>query len=190
MFTELATTRRPRIARRLLGSQLAQALTTPHGVDRYVELVKPAFSLRDVRAEVVSTRRATPRSVTLTLRPNENWQGFRAGQHVLLSIEIDGVRHTRPYSPASSEHERDLVEITAHAQPDGRVSPHLRGVVRPGAVVGLSQSRGDFALPARRPRELLLISGGSGITPAMAILRTLCAEGHDGSVAFLHYAPD
>ena len=86
----------------LLGSALAEALTTPHGVDRYVELVRPAFSLREVRAEVVAVRRATARSVTLTLRPNANWQGFRAGQFVRLSVEIDGVRHTRCYSPASS----------------------------------------------------------------------------------------
>ncbi|HST42525.1 MAG TPA: ferredoxin reductase [Conexibacter sp.] len=190
MFTETATSdRRTGLRRRLLASPLAQALTTPHGVDRYVELVKPVFSLRDVRAEIVAVRRATPGSVTLELRPNENWQGFRAGQHVRLSIEIDGVRHTRPYSPAGSEHDPRLVELTAHAQPDGRVSPHLRTRLVPGDVVGLSQAEGDFALPAARPRELLLISGGSGITPVMAMLRTLCDEGHDGPIAFLHYAP-
>jgi ferredoxin-NADP reductase len=189
VFTEAATARRPRLARRLLGSPLAQALTTPHGVDRYVELVKPAFSLRDVRADVVAVRRPTPAAVTLTLRPNGNWQGFRAGQHVRLSIEIDGVRHTRPYSPAGSQHDpAGLIELTAHAQPDGTVSPYLRETLAPGAVVGLSQAEGDFALPDRRPRELLLISGGSGITPVMAMLRTLCDEGHDGPIAFLHYA--
>jgi ferredoxin-NADP reductase len=189
VFTEISTPARPRIARRLLGSTLARALTTPHGVDRYVELVRPAFSLRDVRAEVVRVERATASSVTLTLRPNENWRGFRAGQHVLLSTEIDGVRHTRPYSPANSEHDCELIELTAHARADGRVSPHLRRRLFRGAVVGLSQAQGDFALPAQRPRQLLLISGGSGITPAMAMLRTLCDEGHDGPVAFLHYAP-
>jgi stearoyl-CoA 9-desaturase NADPH oxidoreductase len=179
-----------RLARRLLGSALADALTTPHGVDRYVELVRPAFSLHEVRAEVVAVRRATQRSVTLTLRPNDNWQGFRAGQFVRLSTEIDGVRHTRTYSPASSEHTRDLLELTAHAQPDGAVSPFLRERARPGMVVALSQAEGDFALPDARPAAVLLISGGSGITPVMAMLRTLCEEGHGGPVAFLHYARD
>jgi stearoyl-CoA 9-desaturase NADPH oxidoreductase len=177
-----------RLTRRLLGSALARALTTPHGVDRYVELVKPSFSLREVRADVVEVRRATHASVTLALRPNENWRGFRAGQHVLLSVEIDGVRHTRPYSPAGSEHDCELIELTAHTRPGGRVSPFLRTALRRGAVVGLSQAQGDFALPARRPRALLLISGGSGITPVISMLRTLCAEGHDGPIAFLHYA--
>src|SRR5689334_11643074 len=89
VFTETATSsRRPALTRRLLGSTLARALTTPHGVDRYLELVKPTFSLSDVRAEVVRTERRTPSSVTLTLRPNDNWRGFRAGQHVLLSTEV------------------------------------------------------------------------------------------------------
>jgi ferredoxin-NADP reductase len=188
--TSAAPARTGGLARRLLGSALAEALTTPHGVDRYVELVRPAFSLHEVRAEVLAVRRATARSVTLTLRPNDNWQGFRAGQFVRLSVEVDGVRRSRTYSPASSARVDDLLELTAHAQPDGKVSPFLRASARPGMVVSLSQAEGDFALPDERPRELLLISGGSGITPVMSMLRTLCHEGHRGPVAFLHYARD
>jgi ferredoxin-NADP reductase len=188
--TPTAPPRPNRLARRLLGSALAEALTTPHGVDRYIELVRPAFSLREVRAELVAVHRATARSVTLTLRPNANWAGFRAGQFVRASVEIDGVRHTRCYSPASSAHAGDLVELTAHAQPDGHVSPFLRASARPGMVVSLSPADGDFALPDERPRALLLISGGSGITPVMSMLRTLCEEGYDGPIAFLHYARD
>ena len=43
---------RRRLSRRLLGSSLAEALATPHGVDRYLELVRPSWSLREVRAEI------------------------------------------------------------------------------------------------------------------------------------------
>jgi len=186
VFTEMPQ----RLTRKLLGSALADALATPHGVDRYVELVRPAFSLHEVRAEVVSVRRPTARGVTLTLRPNANWQGFCAGQFVRLSVEIDGVRHTRCYSPASSAHAGDLIELTAHAQPDGVVSPFLRASARAGMVVSLSQADGDFALPDERPEQVLLISGGSGITPVMSMLRTLCHEGYRGPIAFLHYARD
>ena len=56
-------------------------------------------------------------------------------------------------------------------------------------VVGLSAADGDFVLPAERPERLLLISGGSGITPVISMLRTLCDEGHAGAVTFVHYAP-
>lgn len=55
-------------------------------------------------------------------------------------------------------------------------------------VVELAQPAGDFILATPRPERLLLISGGSGITPVMSMLRTLCDEGHNAPVTFLHYA--
>jgi ferredoxin-NADP reductase len=176
---------------RLLRSSLLEALTYPHGVDRYVELVRPLLVRREVRAEVNAVRRQTPRSVTLTLRANENWRGIRAGQFVNVSVEIEGVRETRPYSPAGSVHAADgTLELTVSTHPDGKVSRHLRDHARPGAIVGLSEAQGEFVLPETRPRRVLLISGGSGITPVMAMLRTLCDEGlaDAGEVGFLNYA--
>ncbi len=176
---------------RLLHSSLLEALTYPHGVDRYVELVRPLLVKREVRAEVAAVRRQTPRSVTLTLRANENWRGIRAGQFVNVSVEIGGVRETRPYSPAGSVHAADgTLELTVSTHPDGKVSRHLREHARPGAIVGLSEAQGEFVLPERRPTRVLLVSGGSGITPVMAMLRTLCDEGlaDGGEVGFLNYA--
>ncbi len=177
------------LAQRVLHSSLLEALAYPHGVDRYVELVRPLLARHDVRAEVVAVRRQTQRSVTLTLRPNENWRGLRAGQFVGVSVEIDGVRETRPYSPSGSEHAaRGELELTISTHPEGKVSRHLRDAARPGMIVGLTQAQGEFVLPAVRPARVLLISGGSGITPVMAMLRTLCDEAFDGEVGFLNYA--
>ena len=178
-----------RLGRRLLGSGLLEALAAPHGVDRYLELIRPSWSLHEARAVVTEVRRQTADSVTLTLRPNENWTGFRTGQFVRLTVEIDGVRQTRCYSPACSEHTPDRFEITVKAHPEGQVSGFLNRAAHPGMVVGLSAADGDFVLPPHRPDRLLLISGGSGITPVMSMLRTLCDEGHAGAVTFIHYAP-
>jgi ferredoxin-NADP reductase len=55
-------------------------------------------------------------------------------------------------------------------------------------IVGLDSVGGDFVLPAVRPRRVLFVSGGSGITPVMSILRTLRTECFDGDIAFIHYA--
>jgi stearoyl-CoA 9-desaturase NADPH oxidoreductase len=178
-----------RLGRRLLGSGLLEALAAPHGVDRYLELIRPSWSLRETRAEVTEVRRQTADSVTVGLRPNENWKGFSAGQFLRLTVEIGGVRETRCYSPACSEHTSDSIEITVKAHPEGRVSGFLNRHARPGMVVGLSEADGDFVLPAVRPERLLLISGGSGITPVMSMLRTLCDEGHGGAVTLIHYSP-
>jgi ferredoxin-NADP reductase len=167
-----------------------EALATPHGLDRYLELVNPMLTVRELRAEVVDTRRSAAGSLTLTLRPTRQWRGFTAGQFVQVSVVIDGVRHTRCYSPACSQHRADgRIELTIRRHDEGLVSRWLHANAVPGLVIGLSQPDGTFRLPDPRPERVVLVSGGSGITPVMAMLRTLCDEGHRGSVAFLHYAP-
>lgn len=166
---------------------LAEALLTPHGMDRYLELVDPMLVRREIRGEVTAVRRQTADTVTLTLRPSRAWRGFSAGQYVRVTVSIDGVRRTRCYSPAGSQHGGGL-ELTIKADPQGLVSRHLVSAARPGLVVGLSQPDGGFTLPSPRPDRLVLISGGSGITPVLSMLRTLADEDYQGEVTFLHYA--
>jgi ferredoxin-NADP reductase len=179
---------RPGLARRLLGSPVVDLLLGPHGVDRYLELISPTLTVTDARAEVVAVRNQTPRSVTLTLRPNRAWTGFQPGQYVAVGVEIDGVRRTRTYSPASSAHRGRQLELTVTEHPGGLVSGHLLRGVPVGAVVHLAGAQGMFTLPEPRPERIALISGGSGITPVLSMLRTLVDEDHDGEVAFLHFA--
>jgi ferredoxin-NADP reductase len=171
----------------VLKSPLVDLLTGPHGVDRYTELVTPTWTTGDARAKIVAVRRQTPRSVTLTLEPNRAFTGFRAGQHINLTVEIDGRRRTRPYSPASAEG-ASHIELTIGRHDGGLVSTYLCDHARPGMVVGLDSVGGDFTLPPVRPQRILFVSGGSGITPVMSMLRTLRAEGFTGEVAFVHYA--
>ena len=180
MFTQTLT-------RRVLRSPLVDLLTGPHGVDRYTELVEPTWTSGEARAKVIAVRRQTPRSVTLTLDPNQAFTGFRAGQHINLTVEIDGRRRTRPYSPASAEG-TPYIELTVGRHDGGLVSTYLCEQARPGMVVGLESVGGDFVLPATRPQRILFVSGGSGITPVMSMLRTLRSEGFTGDVAFIHYA--
>jgi ferredoxin-NADP reductase len=179
------------LSRRVLRSPLVDLLTGPHGVDRYTELVAPIWSAADARAKVIAVRRQTPRSVKLTLEPNQAFTGFRAGQHINLTVEIDGRRRTRPYSPASAEG-APYIELTIGRHDGGLVSNYLCEHARPGMVVGLDSVGGDFVLPAVRPRRILLVSGGSGITPVMSMLQTLLSERgrgeSDREIAFVHYA--
>lgn len=180
---------RPSKRRRLALANLVERLATPHAIDRYLELVNPMVTVRDLRAEVTAVRRQTADTVTLTLRPTWQWDGFKAGQFVQVGVVIDGVRHTRCYSPANSQHGRGReIELTVKAHPDGFVSRHLRAHAAVGTVVDLSPAGGQFHLPERRPGHILLVSGGSGITPVLSMLRTLTDEGYRGQVTFLHYA--
>jgi stearoyl-CoA 9-desaturase NADPH oxidoreductase len=174
---------------RLLRSPLVELLVGPHGVDRYLELIRPDATVHDARARVLDVSRQTDRSVTLQLRPNAAWPGFRSGQFVRVGVELDGVRRTRTYSPASSEHAPDgRLELTITTHRNGQVSEHLRSRTKPGDVLHLGAPQGAFVLPGQLPDKLVLVSGGSGITPVISMLRTLCDQGHAGRVAFLHYA--
>jgi stearoyl-CoA 9-desaturase NADPH oxidoreductase len=188
--TGTARDRRGRLAERLLGTRIADALAGPHDVDHYLELLRPDRAVRRIRGEIVAVRHQNGDSVTLTLRPTTTWPGFRAGQHVELTVEVDGVRHRRSYSPSGSAHPRTRdIELTVRRHPEGVVSRHLKEHATVGMFVGLSAPRGeDFVLPAVRPRRIVLISGGSGVTPVLSMLRTLTDEGHAGEITFLHYA--
>jgi stearoyl-CoA 9-desaturase NADPH oxidoreductase len=177
----------------LLRSPAVAALTSPHGVDRYLEIVNPMWAANEVRARVVGVHRETSEVTTLTLRPTNTWQGFGAGQYVQLGLELDGARRTRCFSISSS----DLTEapsghptftITVRAHEAGLVSRHLATRAAPGLVVHLSQAEGSFTMPSLLPPELLMISGGSGITPLMSMLRSLVDSSYAGKITFLHYS--
>jgi stearoyl-CoA 9-desaturase NADPH oxidoreductase len=137
-----ANPRRAGLARRLLGSPVLALLLGPHGVDRYLELINPRLTIAEGRGEIVAVDRPTPRSVTLTVRANAAWDGFAAGQYAAIGTEIDGVRRTRTYSPAGSQHAGRDLELTATEHPGGLVSGHLLRSVRPGAIVHLAPAQG------------------------------------------------
>jgi ferredoxin-NADP reductase len=192
------------VTERILRSRTLAALTSPHGVDRYLELVNPMWAATEVRARVVDIHRENPDSdgaavATLTLQPTSTWRGHRAGQYVQVGLDVPGVarRFTRCFSissAASAPGERFTLTIRAHDE--GQVSKYLVHEARPGQLLHLSQAQGEFTLtesPATPTNNrLLMISGGSGITPVMSQLRMLLRDGYDGhagrKVTFVHFA--
>jgi ferredoxin-NADP reductase len=122
-------------------------------------------------AEVVDRVDETPRVCSLTFAV-PNWAGHLPGQHldVRLTAE-DGYQAQRSYSIASSP---DLghVTITVERLEDGEVSPYLADVLVVGDRIELRGPIGGyFVWEPDRGGPLLLIGGGSGIVPLMAILR-------------------
>lgn len=160
-----------------LWGSLARALSAPHSADRYAGLLRPLGVDAKGSATITDVHRETEDSVTLTIRPGRDWRGFAAGQFVNLGVVVDGVRHTRCFSPCDSEHRADgRIQLTVKAHPDGLVSRALYDRARPGMDVTLTPAAGEFRLHEPRPRDVVLISGGSGITPVLAMARTLADE--------------
>ena len=151
---------------------VAEALASPRDPGDYLDMFHPLRRGADLRARVVEVRPETADAVTVVLRPGASWQGHQPGQYVRIGLDVDGVRLWRSYSLTSAPDAIDgLLTITAKAVPDGLVSLHLAQELRPGQLVHLDQALGDFVLPEPAPAKVLFITGGSGITPVMGMLR-------------------
>lgn len=159
-----------RIGRRL------QAVIDPAVIDFWAAELGLIARTERVVARVVARWLETPDTVTLVLKPNRHFQGFQAGQHVNLTVEVAGVRHTRSYSFSEAPSSNGLVAITIKKVPGGRVSSHCVEALAIGDQVELGQAFGDMLLPAQ-PGPLLLLAAGSGITPLMSLLRQQVQRG-------------
>jgi ferredoxin-NADP reductase len=131
-------------------------------------------------ATFTATRDETPtvRSFSLSLPA---WTGHRPGQHVDLRLTAeDGYSVERSYSIASEPERDGEIDLTVERIPDGEVSPFLHDVVMPGDRIEVRGPIGGyFVWEAALGGPLLLIAGGSGVVPLMAMLRHRARAGSD-----------
>ncbi|MGW0880392.1 globin domain-containing protein [Streptomyces sp. NPDC002671] len=143
--------------------------------------------------EVVTRVAETADVATFRLRPVDGGPvaGFRAGQYVSVRVALaDGARQIRQYSlsgaPGETVRQISVKRVHDGTAPDGEVSSHLHAHVREGDVVELSEPYGDLVLGATGDRPLLLASAGIGVTPMVAMLAALAADGHRAPVTVVH----
>src|SRR5438067_5522545 len=122
--------------------------------------------------EVVSTQTETSRTKSITLAL-PNWMGHRPGQHVDVRLTAeDGYQAERSYSIASAPEEDQRLTLTVDRLDDGEVSPYLVDELRVGDKLELRGPIGGyFVWKALLGGPLLLVAGGSGIVPLMAMIR-------------------
>jgi len=122
-------------------------------------------------ATVAETIAETPRTRSLVLDVPA-WAGHRAGQHVDVRLTAeDGYQAQRSYSIASAPEDARLM-LTVDRLPDGEVSPYLVDELRVGDQLELRGPIGGyFTWDQSVGGPLLLIAGGSGIVPLMAMIR-------------------
>ncbi len=164
-------------------AQVAELVATPLVPNDFVDLVAPLANGTDLRARIVSITPETADAATIELKPGRRWRGHVAGQYVRIGVDIDGIRQWRSYSITSAG--AKTFTITVKAIPDGLVSNHLVRRTTPGTVVQLDQAAGEFVLPPAPPAKALFVTGGSGITPVMGMLRSTTLD----DVVLVHSAP-
>jgi len=136
--------------------------------------------------EVAELIQETPRVSSLVLHVRD-WPGHLAGQHVDVRLTAeDGYQAQRSYSIASPPGDPRVI-LTVERLAEGEVSPYLVGELRAGDFVELRGPIGGyFVWKAEDERPLLLVAGGSGIVPLMAMIRHHAAAGATAPVRLLY----
>jgi ferredoxin-NADP reductase len=127
-------------------------------------------------AAVVDVLVETPHAKTLVLDV-PGWPGHLAGQHVDVRLTAeDGYQTERSYSIASAPEDATLA-LTVERLDDGEVSPYLTDVLGPGDELELRGPIGGyFVWRSQDGGPLLLVAGGSGLVPLMAMVRHRAAH--------------
>ena len=122
----------------------------------------------------------TPRTRSLVLSV-PGWLGHRPGQHVDVRLTAeDGYQAQRSYSIASPPEDGERITLTVERLEDGEVSSYLAGDLQAGDPLELRGPIGGyFTWTAADGGPLLLVAGGSGVAPLMAMLRHHAASGSD-----------
>ena len=130
------------------------------------------------RAATLAQRREEAPSACTLVFDLPDWPGHLAGQHVDVRLTAeDGYRAQRSYSLASAP-QGERIELTVQRVADGEVSPYLTGGLQVGDRVEIRGPVGGwFVWRAQDTAPVLLVAGGSGIVPLMAMIRTRRAAG-------------
>jgi len=195
---------------------IAERITTPLLPDDYLHLANPLWSARELRGRVLEVRRETEDSATLVIKPGWGFTfDYEPGQYIGIGLLVDGRWRWRSYSLTSSPLTSRpgaagpatsgtgaagpatsgtgaagrTITITVKAMAEGFLSTHLVGGVEPGTIVRLAAPQGNFVMPNPAPASVLFVTGGSGITPVMSMLRTLARREQISDVVHVHSAP-
>jgi ferredoxin-NADP reductase len=171
--------------------KIGARLTTPLHPDDYLSLINPLWTARELRGRVEKVIPETEDAATIVIRPGWGWHyDHRPGQYVGIGIQVKGKFHWRSYSVSSPPKKSGgTIAITVRAMPEGFLSEHLVSGLEPGTIIRLAAPNGDFVLPEPPPEKILFLVAGSGVTPVMAMLRTLDRRGTMPDVVVAYSSP-
>lgn len=149
-----------------------------YGIDYRVQKGRRAEVVNRLHPKVLKLKLAdiiqeTPSAKTLRLVAREgSLPPFQAGQYINLQVEINGIRTSRPYSISSSPHQMAYYDITVRKIENGFVSAYLFDQIKVGEEFESSGPAGNFYYnPLFHGQKLVLLAGGSGVTPFMSMIR-------------------
>lgn len=187
-MSTIAPVSKPVAAVRRVSSWLTHLGISEFAFDDTLHMISPLLTVHRMYARIVNKMTETPSACTLVLQTGPAFQGMQAGQFMMIGVEIDGVRHRRAYSPRAVAGQLGQWAITIQRQANGKVSNHIHDALKTGDVIEVEAANGEFTLPRAVPAEVLMIAGGSGVTPIMSMLEHLKKTGASTTVTMLYFA--
>lgn len=114
----------------------------------------------------------------------------KPGQYLTFWLEIPGQPPVKRNYSISSAANGETYRISVKREPQGLASGWLHDTAKVGMVLKVAAPAGEFFLNGRAKRPVVLLSGGVGLTPMVAMLETLVARGDDVPVQYIHGTHD
>lgn len=111
---------------------------------------------------------------------------YKPGQHLPISVDIDGEKVARRYTLSSSPSRPGRLAISVKRIEGGRVSHWLHDNLQVGDRLACETPEGSFHLGDKHDQPILLLSAGSGVTPMLSMLRYLSDHDQADDVIFYH----
>jgi stearoyl-CoA 9-desaturase NADPH oxidoreductase len=135
-----------------------------------IRLLRPGYRAGLIQARLLSVRQQAD-YLQLQLKPAAGFNGFVPGQHLLFSVELDGVLMSRTFSISSSLQQfltEGTLQLTLKIQPHAGLTRALATRAGDPLDCYISQAEGDFIYQPQQ--AAIMLAAGSGITPIHAML--------------------
>lgn len=138
-------------------------------VDFIAEKIHPIWAWKKIKAQIIARKALSDDFIQLQLRPNQNFNSTQvlAGQSILLTVVIAGIRQQRSYSIVDI---LDNGDVLIAIKQQGSVSRAVTDLAL-GAVIEISQAQGEFVFKPQSNQANLFLASGSGITAIYALVK-------------------
>ena len=145
---------------------------------------------RDFRIEEILTESSVIKSFVLRPVDGKPTLRHKAGQYLTFWFEIPGHPPVKRNYSISSAANGESYRISVKREPQGLASGWLHDEAKVGTVLKVAPPAGEFFLPEHVNAPVVLLSGGVGLTPMVAMIETLAKRGTDQPVQYIHGTHD
>lgn len=133
----------------------------------------------------------TADTITLHFSQPEHKLNYESGQYLTLISEIEGKEVIRAYSLCSSYHTDEDLSVSVKRVKTGIMSNHLHEHIKAGEEIFVLPPAGNFIfMPGNIPKDIILIGGGSGITPLFSIIKSALVKELGSAVSLIYVNPN